>query len=168
VVAEGDRIAAEHLAAIAARVVAAGDRPGILVVNPDLAPRPLRIVHPGPLPGGQAIEGGHVLSGDGTVPGLTASVIIDELATGAVTAGDRTLENALLRVEVGADGTLASVFDKRAGREALAGRGNQVWAHVDKPRNWDAWDIEDTYATQGEGFLQTAPSLKAFNCKISE
>ena len=48
------------------------------------------------------------------------------------------------------DGTLASVFDKRAGREALAGRGNQIWVYVDKPRNWDAWDIEESYAAQGE------------------
>ena len=48
------------------------------------------------------------------------------------------------------DGTLASVFDKRAGREALAGRGNQIWAYVDKPRSWDAWDIDESYARQGE------------------
>ena len=109
------------------------------------------LVSPGPLPGGQAVEGGSVLAGDATVPGLTAAVIVDAgRATGAVTSATGRLENALLRVEIDADGTLASVFDKRAGREALAGRGNQIWAYVDKPRNWDAWDIEEDYAAQGE------------------
>ena len=48
------------------------------------------------------------------------------------------------------DGTLESVFDKTAGREALAGRGNQLWAYVDKPRSWDAWDVDADYAEQGE------------------
>ena len=47
-----------------------------------------------------------------------------------------------MRVELGDDGSLARVWDKRAGRDALAGRGNQLWLYVDKPREWDAWDIE--------------------------
>ncbi|MER3438734.1 MAG: hypothetical protein C4346_14705, partial [Chloroflexota bacterium] len=45
---------------------------------------------------------------------------------------------------------LASVIDKAAGREALAGRGNQLWAYTDKPRQYDAWDIEETYEQEGE------------------
>ena len=35
---------------------------------------------------------------------------------------------------------------KRAGREVLDGRGNQLWAYVDKPREWDAWDVDAAYA----------------------
>ena len=81
------------------------------------------------------------------VPGLAAAVIVDAGSRGRPLGrrptGSRT---RFLRVEIAADGTLASVFDKRAGREALAGRGNQIWAYVDKPRNWDAWDIEEDYA----------------------
>jgi len=50
---------------------------------------------------------------------------------------------------IGQDGALASVFDKAAGREALAGRGNQIWAYTDKPRVYDAWDIEETYEREG-------------------
>jgi alpha-mannosidase len=42
------------------------------------------------------------------------------------------------------------VFDKRLAREMLDGRGNQLWAYVDKPREWDAWDIDAAYADQGE------------------
>ncbi len=61
-----------------------------------------------------------------------------------------TLENALVRVDIGADGTLHSVLDKRTDRETLSERGNQLWAYVDKPRAWDAWDIDETYEEIGE------------------
>jgi alpha-mannosidase len=60
-----------------------------------------------------------------------------------------TLENGLLAVEIGADGTLHRVYDKRASRETLADRGNQLWAYVDRPRAWDAWDIDETYPDAG-------------------
>ena len=76
--------------------------------------------------------------------------MIDEAPPPGLAVAERRLENAILRVEIADDGTLASVFDKRAGREVLAGRGNQLWAYVDKPRNWDAWDIEEGYERQGE------------------
>jgi alpha-mannosidase len=150
VVAEGERIAGDRLAAIAARVVPPGDRPGVLVLNPDLSPRPLRLASTEPLPGGQAVAGGSVLAGARPVPGLTARVVLDDGPPPGLGVGERHLENAALRVEIGDDGTLARILDKRAGREVLAGRGNQIWAYVDKPRNWDAWDIEEGYARQGE------------------
>ncbi|HEY2178510.1 MAG TPA: glycoside hydrolase family 38 C-terminal domain-containing protein, partial [Caulobacteraceae bacterium] len=67
-----------------------------------------------------------------------------------VEVGERSLENALLRIEFADDGTLASVFDKRLGREVLAGRGNQIWAYQDQPSNYDAWDIEGDYNRRGE------------------
>ena len=66
-----------------------------------------------------------------------------------VTAAGRVLENDLVRVELADDGTLAGVLDKRLGRDVLDGRGNQLWAYVDKPRNWDAWDLEAGYADDG-------------------
>ena len=55
-----------------------------------------------------------------------------------------------MRVSLAADGTLASVYDKRAEREVLDGPGNQLWAYVDKPREWDAWDLDEGYLDQGE------------------
>ena len=45
-----------------------GDGHGVLVVNPDLSPRPLRLASPEPLPGGQAVDGGSVLAGDAPDP----------------------------------------------------------------------------------------------------
>jgi alpha-mannosidase len=64
--------------------------------------------------------------------------------------GEPILENDLLRVDIGDDGTLHRVVDKAVGdRDALAGRGNQLWAFVDKPRTYDAWDIEENYENEG-------------------
>jgi alpha-mannosidase len=63
------------------------------------------------------------------------------------------LENAFLKATLAADGTLSSVIDKRTGRECLAGRGNQIWAYVDKPRFFDAWDVEEDYAASGQELL---------------
>jgi alpha-mannosidase len=56
-------------------------------------------------------------------------------------------------VTLAPDGSLAGVWDKVADREVLAGRGNQLWAYVDKPRSWDAWDIDPEYPTAGEEIL---------------
>ena len=32
----------------------------------------------------------------------------------------------------------------------LADRGNQLWVFVDKPRTYDAWDIEENYENEGD------------------
>ena len=52
------------------------------------------------------------------------------------------LENELLRVTVGKDGVLTSIWDKQAGREVLGGPGNVLELHDDTPRRWDAWDLD--------------------------
>ena len=59
------------------------------------------------------------------------------------------LESENLRLQVNADGTLASLFDKEGGREILAGRGNQLWLFTDLPRQFDAWDIDASYSDEG-------------------
>ena len=75
----------------------------------------------------------------------------DELGVRVERVDGRTvLENGLLRVEVGGDGALHRVYDKEVGREVLAGRANQLWAYTDKPRNWEAWDVEEGYEREGE------------------
>ena len=53
-----------------------------------------------------------------------------------------TLENAHVRVTLSADGSVASVFDKAAGREALAAPGNRLELYDDRPVAFDAWDID--------------------------
>jgi alpha-mannosidase len=138
------------LEGIAAVVAPPGNEPAALVLNPDLSPRPLRLVVPEPLPGAQPVAGGWALTGPTPVGGLEAVVVLgaEEPAAGARASGLR-LENGYLRVELERDGTVASVLDKRAGREVLAGPGNQLWAYVDKPRSWDAWDVDPDYRDQG-------------------
>ena len=137
-----------------------GDADGFVIVNPDLSPRPLRLQSKTPLPGGQTVEGGHVLAAPAMIDGL--SVLSVKLASLPVSAGlsvsSLRLENDLVKVRLNADGTLASLWDKRANRECLAGRGNQIWAFVDKPRHFDAWDIEEDYAANGQELLALGPA----------
>ena len=165
--AEARTIAARSLSALAERVTGGpprplgaegvcntplrGDRPALLLVNPDLSPRPVRLQLDGDLPGAQPVEGGSVLTTAQLVPGLGAIVLLlGDSPGGELSVSPYQLENALVRVSLADDGTLAGVYDKRAGREVLAGRGNQLWAYVDKPRDWDAWEIDAGYAALGE------------------
>ncbi|UQN10014.1 glycoside hydrolase family 38 C-terminal domain-containing protein [Deinococcus sp. QL22] len=88
-----------------------------------------------------------------TVPGLgylSFPVAVAEPALPAFPPDDLTLENEYLRVQVSADGTLSSLYDKQQGREMLDGWGNQLWAYVDIPRMWEAWDVDATYTQEGE------------------
>lgn len=131
-----------HLGVLAERIVPAGTLPAVFVVNPDLSSRPLRLELPGVLPGGQTVGDGSVVSGLEMVPGLGALVAVDAGEPGELSVSESHLENAFVRVELAEDGSLGRVWDKRAGREVLEGRGNQLWLFVDKPRKWDAWDID--------------------------
>jgi len=113
-----------------------------LVVNPSLATRRLSLT----------MNNGQVLSGSAAIPPLGVAVIgRDVTPVAGLSASNTTLENGVLKATIAADGTLSSLIHKPTGREALAGAGNQLWAYpVDKPRNWDAWDVEDDYAERGK------------------
>ena len=113
-----------------------------VVVNPTLASRPLRFEgSTGPVAAASSVPAlGIAVVG---TAGLTA-------APGLSVSADR-LENSHIRVLIGRDGTITSLYDKQARREALAGRGNQLIAYpMDKPRNWDAWDVEDDYTANAQ------------------
>jgi alpha-mannosidase len=153
----------------------AGSESSAILANAALHPRPLTTVLRGtdaraivapdgsPLPTQRVAGGLLVHAPDRTVPGLgwmsvdlqdeppadapdpaTSGVRVDEWDDG------RSIENELLRVEIGADGSLHGVYDKEARREILEGRGNRLFAYVDKPPNWDAWDVEMNYEAEGE------------------
>ncbi|MEJ7839195.1 MAG: glycoside hydrolase family 38 C-terminal domain-containing protein, partial [Thermomicrobiales bacterium] len=69
----------------------------------------------------------------------------------ATTSGDSfVIENNQLKVIIGPDGTIHSAIDLATSRESLGDRGNQLWAYVDRPRSWDAWDIDESYPNAGE------------------
>ena len=143
----------------------AGSEDGIVVVNPDLSPRPLRVQGAG-FPGGQSVEGGQVFTAPVLIGGM--SVVACRMGNLPISAGlsvsPLRLENDFVKVRLHQDGTLASLWDKRAGRECLAPdaanklRGNQIWAYVDKPRYFDAWDIEEDYVANGTEVLATGPA----------
>ncbi len=145
----------------------------IVVANAALYPRPLSAVLPEgfegvvsaegePLPVQLTEEGLLVHDPERRVPGLGWISLGESREPSPETSGglriseakgSMLLENELLRVEVGSDGTLHRVHDKVADREVLAERGNQLWAYADKPREWDAWDIDEDYEREGEELL---------------
>lgn len=71
-----------------------------------------------------------------------------------------SLENEHLRVELGSDGVVTSIWDKDAGREVLSGPGNVLELHEDNPRRWDAWDLDiehrDDFVTVGRRFGESS------------
>ena len=148
-----------HLDALA-KQCAGGSSPGMMIVNPDLSPRPLRLASTQFLPGGQQVDGGSVLTADATVRALSVSLVANGKlgAAGGLLVGADFLENRYVRVEFLADGTLKSVFDKQMQRECLADRGNRIVAYADKPRLFDAWDIEQDYTHHGEEIVAEAPA----------
>jgi len=61
------------------------------------------------------------------------------------------LENEYLRVKVGRNGYIESIYDRELGEEFIAGPSNVIEFHVDKPGRFDAWDIDKTaLETPGE------------------
>jgi alpha-mannosidase len=147
------------------------DRPlRVRLANPstvNLKTKNFKLVNTNGLEVAHQILGGQILIDDSSlVPGLgyiALNVVSGESATSSsqLQATANTLENAHLRVVVGKDGTLKSVFDKHANLESLDGRGNQIWAYTDIPREWDAWEIDAGYARDGQELLAThAPTLE--------
>ncbi len=148
--------------------------------NLALEARPLRVVAPRPFPGPlrlrapdgqevpyQELEAGWIAIGDGSlsVPGigylaLEVEGVAPSPFAARVHASDSELENEVLRVEIAADGTLRSVFDRVQGREALADRGNQIWVYEDLPREWEAWDIEGDDLREGREARATEPPAR--------
>ena len=57
------------------------------------------------------------------------------------------IENALLRVELNADGDIVRVYDKANRREVLptGAVANQFQAFEDRPKQWEAWDVDIFY-----------------------
>ena len=73
-----------------------------------------------------------------------------------------TLENALLRVRIDPkSGCMRSLYDKRSKFESIAanGCGNELIAFQDKPREYDAWNIDSDFE-QHFTKLDTADSVK--------
>ncbi|HEV2528544.1 MAG TPA: glycoside hydrolase family 38 C-terminal domain-containing protein [Thermomicrobiales bacterium] len=161
--------------------LAGGHADAVRVVNPTLAVRPLTVVVPGAtsatdsdgeLLDSQPVDGGLLVhQPDVRVPGVGWTTIrtgtdgsnATDVGGGvhAHPEGDTVrIENGLLRVIIGADGTIHELMDLEHDRPVYTDRGNQLWAYVDKPRGWDAWDIDENIEAQGEEVVATeAPEI---------
>jgi alpha-mannosidase len=131
------------LRAITGNLSKGGVEDALVVVNPSLSMRPLRL---------RLRDGAWIVTTAAVQPLAIAVFDRSKLSPATGLSVSRThLENSHIRATIGADGAIASLLHKASGRDALAGRGNQLWAYpVDKPRNWDAWDIEVDYSERGE------------------
>ncbi len=155
VVDHATTIGRERLAEIAAR--RSGPREGILVANiSGSAKTTLQLESQSPLPvalNPQPIEGGYVTTIDRSVAPLSLAFV----GTGGartVTTDGTTLENDFVRVALDESSRLASLIDKRCGRELLDGPGNQLMFYRnDLPRQYDAWDIEPGFELGEEEWL---------------
>jgi alpha-mannosidase len=68
-----------------------------------------------------------------------------------VKASATSIENEFVRVAVDPQtGCITSLFDKRSGTESLAPAacGNLLQTFVDKPKQWDAWNIDADFENQ--------------------
>ncbi len=146
-------------------VIAAALGAGLLLVNPTSFSRGdpafipglsnARLVRDGRELDVQPVEGGLLVAAGELAPySLTALQVLDiqlpdlpEDEPGVGIQEGLLLENEHLRVEFNPQGDLTRILDKRAGREVLpAGAiANQLQAFEDRPRTYDAWEIEAYY-----------------------
>lgn len=65
-----------------------------------------------------------------------------------ITASERALENAMVRVEFNEFGAIRQIFDKVNQKEWAAGLCNDIKMYQDIPSAFDAWDIDSMYRQQ--------------------
>ena len=103
----------------------------------------------------QSVEGGTLLFIESLPPLSVTSLQIvrgdaqdfHNLGQLEVSVAPARLENDFLRVEFNAEGDITRIFDKKNEREVLpeGTRANQFLAFEDRPKKWDAWDIDIYY-----------------------
>jgi len=71
------------------------------------------------------------------------------LRSRSLPAADKlVLENDRIRYELAPDASVLSAYDKELEREMLSAPGNVLSLYVDKPNNYDAWDVDIYYPEQ--------------------
>lgn len=148
-------IAHARLAAIATR--RSGTREGLLIANiSGSAKTALQVESRDPLPAAlrpQPVEEGYVATIDREIRPLSLA-FAGTASTRTVGTDGNVLENDFIRVTLDEFGRIASLFDKRCGRELLDGPGNRLMLYRnDLPRQYDAWDIEAGFELGEEEWL---------------
>ncbi|MEU9732803.1 glycoside hydrolase family 38 C-terminal domain-containing protein [Streptomyces sp. NPDC048002] len=114
-----------------------------------------RVFNTGPFERREVVRGADGSTALVRVPGGGSAPLSHEAPNDLVTVEERALDNGLVRVELAEDGTLSSVYDRRARREVLAGPGNLLRLHTDLPNCWDAWDVDQHYRNRFTDLLDT-------------
>jgi alpha-mannosidase len=141
-----ETIADAALDALAAAVDTTGLAEPVVVFNPTPFPRREVVEHDG-----RALLANVPALGYAAVEAAPRSGArhprITEISPPERGAGPGWLANEHLLVRFDGAGRVVSVFDKDHGREVLAaGRaGNEFHLHEDRPRDWDAWDVDREY-----------------------
>ncbi len=119
---------------------------GLLLANAATGPRDEVVISPVPPPPpmtAQALPDGRYAY-RARVAGLAVARPTTVPAGDSVMVTDRSLENASIRMELDETGRIASIVDKRSGRQLL--RPGDVAANLtiapDHPVEYDAWDVE--------------------------
>jgi len=81
----------------------------------------------------------------------------EEYSVNTVKTEDLVLENDLIRYEMDKRGRILKAFDKEEKREVLTNTGNILSLYVDRPQDWDAWDVDIEYENM---LVETAEAVK--------
>jgi alpha-mannosidase len=145
-----DDAAADHaeVQAVAGRLVDGSLAAVAAAIDTSGAVDPVVVFNPGPFPRREPVAG--VMA---DVPPMGYAVVnLAATATGAVEVGDGWMSNGRIRIEWDGEGRLTSMWDHDHDRQVLApGRaGNVFHLHHDRPREYDAWDVDRSYLNDFE------------------
>lgn len=80
--------------------------------------------------------------------------------TSTLKVSNDSLENQYYRVQLTADGDVASIFDKTIGKELLAGRARLAISY-DNPQQWPAWNMDwDQEQTPPKAYVGGPPRIR--------
>ncbi len=131
-----------------------GDKKGVFVVNQHLNEiNGLQLVSPDKIENSEKTTDGYIIALDSKISGLEAKFIPtseDNLAKGKLIATKNTLENDFIKVTIDESGRISSLFDKIRNRESLSAPANQLKCYFERPRTYDAWDMEANYKLSEE------------------
>ncbi|BCU69958.1 alpha-mannosidase [Stygiolobus caldivivus] len=136
VIKEADKVALDSIK----RIAGEGDK--LMVFNSLSWDREDYVVLGEEVEGGQRTEEGYLVRVRAPPLGYTE---LKPLRVNPVRLEGLIMENEYLKVKLNGDGTLASLYDKETGREALSSPSNKLVVYENIPGWADAWDIEPSY-----------------------
>jgi alpha-mannosidase len=111
---------------------------------------PMLVVNPSSVPRSGVVECEGSLHQVNDVPALGMAVVDRAARTsGSVEVTERTLDNGVLRVSLDDAGRIIELRRYADGVHVGMGPMNQLVVYEDRPRQWEAWDIDAEYVEKG-------------------